>query len=167
MGEGLVLLKPEDGYKRESGSGARENQGLGAPKRGRKKSFQPKSPIATRGLPCDPKKMKTLSALSLAALTLSACTKTPSQETLKQEFAQLCATQKDFLAARALKGVNEAELLVERNKKMRAGATAAQTQKVVELIAQPEPKNVSAEATRLAVEAGVEGWACPELDQGP
>jgi hypothetical protein len=54
---------------------------------------------------------------------LVACTKRADQARLQTDFDHICAAQKDFLSAGKMKGVDKAELLVERMKRKREGLT--------------------------------------------
>lgn len=109
---------------------------------------------------------KILAALSLGtALTgaLIACSKKADQAQLKADFDHICAAQKDFLSARKLKGVDEAELLVERIRKMEEGLKTETGAQIASAMTQPASPDMRQQAEAAAKEAGLAGWSCPEL----
>jgi hypothetical protein len=109
---------------------------------------------------------KILAALAVGtALTggLIACSKKAEQAKLKADFDHICASQKDFLSARKLKGVDEAELLVERMRRMREGLSMETAIETADQLTQTTSYEMRSLAEKAAAEAGLAGWACPEL----
>lgn len=109
---------------------------------------------------------KILAAISIGtALTgaLIACTKQNEQAKVQADFDHICASQKDFLSARKLKGVDEAELLVERIRKMQEGLKTEAGTQIASAMTQPASPDMRQQAEAAAKEAGLQGWNCPEL----
>jgi hypothetical protein len=103
------------------------------------------------------------------ALLLSSCSKTGGTDRaqVKEEFSRICQAQKEFLEARQLKGVNEAELAVERNLRMRSGTMTEPALRLIDLLGESPAEERAKLAEGAAKEAGLKGWSCPELGQGP
>lgn len=108
-----------------------------------------------------------LAALALFVLALGACTKTgASKEATQRDFDRFCKSQKDFLEASKLKGVDVASLKVERAKRMGEGLETEAAFKVMEVMATTGQTDQKALVEKAAKEAGLDGWTCPELGQG-
>lgn len=108
----------------------------------------------------------TLAALILVTglmATFVACTRSSDQAKLKADFDHICAAQKDFLSALKLKGVDEAELLVERMRRMKEGLTSEAAIQVADQLTQISDPAMREMAEKSASEAGLKGWSCPEL----
>lgn len=107
--------------------------------------------------------------LPIATLTLSlagaliACTKSGDTARLKADFDHICAAQRDFLSARKMKGVDEAELLVERIRRMQEGLTAEAAIQAAEKLTDLASQAMRTQAEEAAKAAGLENWSCPEL----
>ena len=103
----------------------------------------------------------------LLPLLLAACTKLGGQggSEAKKDFDHICQAQKEYLNALKLKGVNQAELVAERSKKMREGITNEEAIEAVNNILHASNKQDMVEAQ--AKQAGLSDWKCPELFQGP
>lgn len=109
---------------------------------------------------------KILAALAAGAIltgALIACSKKADQAKLKADFDHICSSQKDFLSARKLKGVDEAELLVERIRKMQEGLKTEAGAQIASAMTQPASPDMRQQAETAAKEAGLQGWNCPEL----
>jgi hypothetical protein len=89
------------------------------------------------------------------------------QARLKAEFDHICAAQKDFLSAGKMKGVDKAELLVERIKRMRDGLTIEAAIRVSDKLTQAGSPEMQALAEKAAADAGLKNWSCPELGTQP
>lgn len=103
----------------------------------------------------------------LLPLLLASCTKLGGQggSEARKDFDHICQAQKDYLSALKLKGVNQAELVVERSKKMREGITNGEAIEAVNNLLHAANKQDMVEAQ--AKQAGLADWKCPELYQGP
>lgn len=109
---------------------------------------------------------KILAALILGiALTggLIACSKKADQAKIQADFDHICTSQRDFLSARKLKGVDEAELLVERIRKMLEGLKTEAGTQLASAMTQPASYDMRQQAEAAAKDAGLQGWNCPEL----
>jgi hypothetical protein len=95
--------------------------------------------------------------------TFVACSRGSDQAKLKADFDHICTAQKDFLSALKLKGVDEAELLVERMRRMKEGLSSEAAIQVADQLSQISDPAMRDIAEKSASEAGLKGWSCPEL----
>jgi len=101
-------------------------------------------------------------------LFLVACTKTGVDTNLtRQDFDNICSAQRQFLEARQLKGVNEAELLVERNSRMVDGLQSEAAMGIAAALLEPGSPARREKIESAAREGGLKDWSCPALGEGP
>lgn len=100
-----------------------------------------------------------------ALLLLSACSRSgPTQAQIKDDFDTICKAQKDYLQSRQLlKGVGDAELKGERNRRMGEGRLSEAGLRAVELVVASGPGSPRIPVEAAAKEAGLKDWTCPEL----
>lgn len=100
-----------------------------------------------------------------ALLLLAACTRSgPTQAQVREDFDTICKAQKDFLQSKQLlKGVQEADLKGERNRRMGEGRLSEAGLRAVELVVSSGSGSSRAAVEEEAKKAGLKDWTCPEL----
>ena len=109
--------------------------------------------------------MKLAFLLLVPALLLNACSRSgPTQAQVREDFDTICKAQKDFLQSRQLlKGVKEADLKGERNRRMGEGRLSEAGLRAVELVVGSAEGSPRASVEEEAKKAGLKDWSCPEL----
>ncbi len=106
--------------------------------------------------------MKRISLFFL--VILASCTRSGSSEDIRLDLDSVCSAQKSYVQTAKLKGVSQAELWVERARKMREGLKTEAVKSAVEAYLAPDSQRADL-FFELAKKAKLKSWSCQEFSQ--